>query len=103
MTIEEATDFFSAFYFGAHHIPGYKPRQFGSGWYVNHDRGGMATYDFNQLTRLVVLAHDRCIRAEISALTPSMIRIAIWKRKREGDMAERHPELEDHIKAIRNM
>lgn len=102
LTQEEATQFFSDFYGGEHHIPGFKPKEDGFGWRVNHDRGEMATFDFNQLTRLVVMGHDRCIRVGIDAARNGIIRITIWKRQREGSMSERHPTLEQAIEKIRN-
>ena len=96
LTLEEATEFFSEFYSGEHHIPG-KVKEFGYGWQVNHDRGDLATYDYNQLTRLVFMAHEKCIRVSIMASSPRHIKIAIWKRQREGGMSERHPTLEQAI------
>lgn len=101
MTIEEARAFFSKFYRGEHHIPGYKPKSCGYGWMVNHDRGTLATFDFNELTRLVVMAHDNCYRLEVAPKSKTVLEICIWKRQREGGMSERHPELEAHIESIR--
>lgn len=53
----------------------------------------LSTFDFDDLTRLVFLAHDRCIRVDVS---PSMkyARILFHPRQREGGMSERHPTLE---------
>lgn len=101
LTETEATDFFSEFYGGEHHIPGYKPKRFGPGWCVNHDRGDLATFDFNQLTRLVFMAHDKCIRVGLNAKRNNIIEIAIHKRQREGGMSERHPTLEQAIEKFR--
>jgi len=107
LTKEEAIDFFSKYYFGQHHIPGYEPKQYGGyGWCVNDDRGGLATYDFNRLTRLVVMAHDMSIRVEIVPVRNNIMKICIWKRKRgtikDGLMSQTHPTLEDHITVIRD-
>lgn len=96
LTLEDATNFFSEFYQGEHHIPG-KVKPFGDGWVVNHDRGGMSTYDFNQLTKLVLMAHDKCIRVEIIPCSPRHLKIAIWQRQREGSMSQRHPTIETAI------
>jgi len=101
LTIEEATEFFSEFYRGEHHIPNYKPKQYGYGFCVCHDRGGLATFDFNELTRLVIMAHDKCIRVEIMPKGRDTMIIGIWKREREGSMSHRHPTLEDAIEAFR--
>lgn len=103
LTIEEATQFFSDFYFGEHHIPGYKPKEFGYGWSVNHDRGDLATFDYNQLTRLVFMAHERCIRVSVEAVRNGIIRIAIWKRSgREGSIDMRHPTIEKALETFSN-
>ena len=65
--------------------------------------GGIATYDFAQLTALVVLAHDRCIRVEINGAAPNYLRLLIHRRYgRTGDSAwERHPTLEEHVQRLR--
>ena len=101
MTLQQATEFFSEFYGGEHHIPGYKPKEDGFGWSVKHDRGELATFDFNQMTRLVFMAHDKCIRVGIEAVRSHVIKITIWQRVREGSMSERHPTLETAIERFR--
>jgi len=63
---------------------------------------GFATYDFNYLTRAVLLAHDRCIRFEISPSGPRMLKFSYHKRfDREGQMHQRHPTIEDAINDFR--
>src|ERR1700749_4274377 len=94
---EEAEKFFSEFYSGAHHIPGHTVHKFGRGWMVKHDRGDLATYDFDALTRLVLMAHRDCYRASVDNHGPRTMKICIWKRKREGGMCERHPTIEQAI------
>jgi hypothetical protein len=97
----EAVSFFSELYFGEHHIPArgccgaHGVKEFGPGsWYVNHS-GDIATYDYDFLTRLVFLAHDKCIRASVQNSGPRLIKIVIWKRDgRTGRMAEGHPTIE---------
>lgn len=65
-------------------------------------RRSMATYDFDHLTRLVILAHDMCIRVELTALAPNVMGIAMWRRnKRDGSMYERHPTMEQAIEKVR--
>ena len=92
MTKEQATEFFSILYHGKHHIPGkIKPR--GDGWKVNH-YGTLTTFDFDNLTNLVFLCHDRAVRAEVGQSGPNMVRISIWQRKREGGFSERHPTID---------
>jgi hypothetical protein len=73
------------------------PRYIAVKWF-----GSMATFDFNQLTRLVVLAHDMCIRADIAGLSRNYLQITFHPRTlREGRMSERHPTLEEHIQQLR--
>ena len=64
---------------------------------MNDSRGGMASYDYTQLTTLVLMAHYKCIRVEIQPCSPCHIKIAIWKRVREGNMSRRHPTIEEAI------
>lgn len=100
LTIEEATEFFAELYYGEHHIPGYKVHEWGDGFCVKHDRGGLSTFDYNELTRLVLMAHDKCYRVDISPLAPRYLRIAIWKRfGREGGFSSRHPTIEQAIES----
>lgn len=98
---QEAIEFFSALFNGEHHIPK-SLKEFGYGWSV--DMGNdFSTYDFNLMTKLVVLAHDRCIRATIQGKSKNTVTIGIHKRDRAkaGSMCEFHPELEDAVKSIR--
>lgn len=61
----------------------------------------LATYDYRDLTRLVVMAHDRCIRAEIQPARGNALTIILTKRSREGDQCVRHPTLEENVEKIR--
>lgn len=61
----------------------------------------LATYDYRDLTRLVVMAHDRCIRAEIQPAGRSTLTIILTKRSREGSQELRHPTLEENVTKIR--
>jgi hypothetical protein len=56
-----------------------------------------ATYDAGLLTRIVVGAHDFCLRVSLSPSGPRYIRIMIWPRERTGGIMGRHPTLEDHL------
>lgn len=78
---------------GFHHIGGtFKPS--GSGITINEPYGAWATYDFDGLTRAVFMAHDRCIRIDITTSSPGRLKFLLHKRhKREGAMHERHPTL----------
>lgn len=100
LTEAEAEKFFSELYHGSHHIPDQKVHEFGRGWMVKHDRGDLATYDFNDLTRLVLMAHRDCYRASIMNHGPRAMKIAIWKRQRNGSMSQRHPTIEQAIESF---
>ena len=64
---------------------------------------GLATFDSSELTRLVVLCHDRAIRLEIEGCGPYRMRLIFHRRDaRAGELWERHPEMEEHIDSIRN-
>ena len=92
MTKEEANTFLAEFYSGSHHIPG-KVKEYGSGWVLNIWKGSFATYDFDGLTRLVILAHKHLIRVEIGH-AGMYLQLRIHKREKTGGMAQRHPDLD---------
>jgi hypothetical protein len=91
----DAKAFFIDFYRGEHHFPG-KMKPFGEGWSMSHF-GAMATFDCNELTRLVFLAHARCIRVQVGQGGPNRLHIDIWGRQREGSLFERHPTIEQAL------
>ena len=102
MCFKEAENFFSELYFGKHHIPG-KIKPFGPGWELNH-YGELATFDFSMLTRLVFLAHDKCVRVSIMNSGPGMIKIVLYQRsRRDGYVFERHPTIENALKDWRKL
>ena len=72
-----------------HHI------EFSLGWHC------LSTVDYDELTRLVVLAHDRAIRVQIEASTHKFLRLMFHQRTRGDNSMSECPTLEDHIKEIR--
>lgn len=59
--------------------------------------------DSNELTRLIVLAHDRMLRIEIRPCNFQNIKLGISKRtSRDGDLYHRCPTIDNHIKQIRD-
>lgn len=97
---EEAEQFFADFYFGKHHFPS-EIKQFGGGWSMAH-YGDLSTYDFNHLTRLVVMGHDRAIRVGVMQGGPRGVKITLHKRDRDSKVMQlRHPTLEDAVTHIR--
>ena len=91
-------------FLGFHHIHG-KLHEWGTGIRLNTTQvGSFATFDFDALTRAVVMAHDRMNRVEIAPSGPGMLGIVLHKRhKREGSMSERHPTIENAIARIRGV
>lgn len=93
LTYEEAKDFFIEFYRGEHHFPN-KIKDYGSGWSMNHNHD-LATVDWNDLTRLVLMAHDRCYRVSVMQGAPRCVKIVVHKRHmREGSIEKKHPTIE---------
>lgn len=86
---------------GEDHLQGIV-RQAGRGLSVSVRASDMATFDFDGLTRLVVLAHDRCIRVELRSSGPGLIGVMTHKRKgRDGPIHDRHPTMEGNMAEIR--
>lgn len=84
-------------YRGWHHVPA-KVKPFGRGIECNVSRGGFATFDCDDLTRSVFMAHDRCIRLAIGPSGPGLIKLMLWKRAgRVGKFHERHPSLSEAV------
>lgn len=55
----------------------------------------MSTFDDNLLTRLIILAHEYCVRVEIKACNFHYFTIQFSKRTgREGPSHDRHPTVE---------
>jgi hypothetical protein len=108
LTHKNAVEFFAELFHGEHHIPapGYEGahgvREYGPGsWYVNF-HGDLSTFDFDRLTALVFLAHDRCVRASVMSSGPRMVKIVIWNRDgRTGEMWSQHPTIETALERWR--
>jgi len=86
---------------GFHHVSGnFQPH--GRGIKVSTYAGGWATWDYESLTRLVILGHDRMIRVELRPSGPRMVGFGLFKRhSREGAMHEWHPTIEQAIERNR--
>lgn len=83
---------------GEHHLPPVSAS--GETGIVAVLYGGMSTYDSDALTRLVVLCHHRCIRAEIEAAAPRYLRIYLHRRVRADSITEGHPTMEEAIRRV---
>jgi hypothetical protein len=56
-----------------------------------------STVDFNNLTRLVFLAHWLAIRVSMDASKHGYMRLLFHQRAREGSVCERHPTLDEAV------
>jgi hypothetical protein len=63
-------------------------------WEVNTHLD-LSTYDPDRLTRLVVAAHNYCVRATVRHSGPGLVKIQLWPRNRHGNRCNRHPKLID--------
>lgn len=94
-------------YVGIYHIGAEVRRAIKRGLWVTgsvevvlYDGSGFSTYDFDHLTRIVIGAHDACLRVSLESASPQHIRLVMHDRQREGDRFQRHPTLEEHIESI---
>lgn len=64
--------------------------------------GGLSTYDHDNLTRLVVLAHDQCIRVRIEPVAFRYLAIVMSPRRRDAKtFMDGHPTIEEAIARLR--
>jgi hypothetical protein len=66
-----------------------------------HAGNGLATFDFDSLTKLVFLCHEARIRCCIDPGGPRMFRLSFWPRKKSVNLYERHPNLDEAVAAFR--
>ncbi len=59
--------------------------------------GRLATWDFNDLTLLVLACHRMAIRMEIRPKTFRQLEIIFHQRTRDGGMSQRHPAMQEAI------
>lgn len=82
---------------GKHRWPKVKISQYPQYWECN-PIGDLATYDSDKLTKLVIAAHEHCVRVSVGPSGPGMVKVMIHNRKgREGRMHERHPTLDQAL------
>lgn len=82
---------------GFHHVDG-KFKECGRGVRITINAYRLSTFDSDRLTRLVLLAHDRCVRVDIAGGVARMVTLELHRRhKRDGDMMSRHPTVAEAI------
>jgi hypothetical protein len=89
---------------GEHHVGPikWKGGLWGSCSFTTHE-SQLSTFDFSHLTRLVVRAHDQCLRAAVSGGGPRRLKILLSERKLDASdpLTGGCPTLEAHVSAIR--
>ncbi|MBL4795838.1 MAG: hypothetical protein JKY50_00335 [Oleispira sp.] len=95
--------FMSQLFDGFHHVNG-KVIEYGSGIKVNISNSKMATFDYDYLTKAVVMAHNWGIRFEIEPASSRQLRFILHKRHtREGSMSKRHPSMNEAIEKFNHI
>jgi len=63
----------------------------------------LATYDYSELTKLVVYCHDQCVRAEIQNGGPARLKVTLTSRARKSKHPDScaHPTLDQHVEQVR--
>jgi len=64
--------------------------------------GDLSTWDWNQLTNLVVYAHAYRVRVELSPASPRRLRVCLHAREATGSTTERHPGLVELVEMVMN-
>lgn len=94
-------DLLCTVFHGEHHLPS-RIYAYGGGIKCTAGHHRLSTFDFDYLTRLVVLAHDACVRVEIVGGGPGAVGLVLHKRQsRIGSMFDRHPTIEEAIRNVR--
>jgi hypothetical protein len=64
---------------------------------------GMSTYDYSDLTKLVVHCHDECVRGSVMGGGRGRLRVTLSSRERKHKHPDScaHPTLEQHVEQIR--
>lgn len=94
--------FLNRLFKGFHHI--HAPfKENGRGICINTRHSYFSTFDYDTLTKAVIMAHNWGVRLEVMGSGPGMIKIALWKRsKREGDISERHPTIQEALEKYKD-
>ncbi|MEO8277427.1 MAG: hypothetical protein ABI639_14530 [Thermoanaerobaculia bacterium] len=85
-------------YRGIHHVDAKIKFQHNDTQATVNTRKDLATFDYDLLTRLVVAAHDQCVRLSICPSGPGRIQLFLCARTvRKGRMCERHPTMQEIV------
>jgi len=64
--------------------------------------GDLSTWDWNQLTNVVLYAHAYRVRVELSPASPRRLRVCLHAREATGSTTERHPGLRELVEMAMN-
>lgn len=89
---------------GFHHSPEIKKQNCGlTVISVNVKSAYFANYDYDYLTKMVIMAHNWGVRCAISGSGSGMFNIALWKRhKRDGGISERMPTIGEMVELYKD-
>jgi len=62
----------------------------------------LSTWDWNQLTNVVLYAHAHRVRVELSPAPPHRLRVCLHAREATGSTTERHPGLVELVEMVMN-
>ena len=101
---ERVADLLDEWQFGLYHMD---PKALQKArWYDTHciqislgsaGPGGLATYDYDNMTRLVFLAHEYCIRIAIHPGGTKSLTLVFHPRSRDGDQFGKHPTIDEAL------
>ena len=64
---------------------------------IPNNNHSFATFDGDKLTKIVMMAHRLCLRAEVTNHGMRGLKILLHNRKREDVLCRRHPDVEDMV------
>ena len=89
---------------GFHHCPEIKQSNCGQrNIAVNTRTSYFANYDYDYLTKMVIMSHNWGVRCSVSGSGPGMFKITLWKRhSRDGDVCDRMPTIEEMVNTYKD-
>ncbi|MDA1378723.1 hypothetical protein PCI56_01190 [Plesiomonas shigelloides subsp. oncorhynchi] len=94
--------FLNRLFRGFHHVPA-QPKPAGRGIEINFRPYCLSTFDYDHLTKLVIMSHNWCVRSQIAASGPGLVKLQLFKRSaREGDVSDRHPDMQQALEKYKD-
>lgn len=96
---EQVADLLGDLFSGLYHLDGAEKVDWANGHHIEvriaHKEWG--SFDSNLLTKLVFLAHDRCLRVSMNPRSHYALTLLFHQRQRDGGVWERHPTIEQAL------